>query len=99
MSLARSSMSGAYDRLHFPSGGVADELPRRRELAEAMSHHVLGDEHGDEELAVVDVEREAHELRRDHRAPRPGPHHLLGAGAEHAVDLALEAGVDVGALL
>src|SRR4029453_6056069 len=38
------------------------ERPRRRELAELVSHHVLGDVHGDELLAVVHRHRVSHHL-------------------------------------
>src|SRR5215469_16753088 len=59
--------------------GVAVERARRRELAELVAHHVFRDEHRDVLLAVVDAESEAHELRQDRRAPRPGLDHFLAS--------------------
>src|SRR3954463_5268561 len=53
-------------------GGVAGEVARRRELAELHPDHVLVDRDGDEFPAVVDVERQADELRQDGGAARPG---------------------------
>ena len=46
--------------------------------------HVLGDVDGHEQLPVVDVEGQSDHLRRDHRAPRPGADHLLGARGDRA---------------
>src|SRR4029078_5107248 len=54
---------------------VGREGAGRRELAELVTDHLLGDVHRDELLAVVDAERQADELRHDRRAPRPGLHH------------------------
>src|SRR5215471_12775503 len=56
------------------------ELPGRRKLAQLVPHHVLGDVHGDEFLAVVHRHRLSHELGKDRRAPRPRAHDLLLAG-------------------
>ncbi len=55
------------------------EGARRRELAELVADHVLGDQHRNVLLAVVDAEGEAHELRQDRRAARPGLDHVLAA--------------------
>src|ERR1700688_4851192 len=49
---------------------VAVERAGRRELAEFVADHFLGDDHRDVLLAVVDAEGEAHELREDGRTPR-----------------------------
>ena len=51
----------------------------RRELAELVADHLLGDVHRDELLAVVDAERQADELRQDRRAARPGLDHFVAA--------------------
>ena len=49
----------------------------RRELAELVTDHVLGDEHGDELPAVVHGERQADRIRRDRASARPGLDDLL----------------------
>ena len=56
----------------------------RRELAELVTDHLLGDVHRDELLAVVDAERQADELRQDRRAPRPGLDHFAAHGLPRA---------------
>ena len=59
------------------------ERARRRELAELVADHVLGDQHRDVLPAVVDGDREADHVRQDHRAARPGLDRLaivLGGG-------------------
>src|SRR5262245_51582957 len=60
------------DRLDLLGRGVALENPRRRELAELVADHVLGDEHRHVLAAVVHGDRESDHVRQDHRAPRPG---------------------------
>src|ERR1700674_3413649 len=63
---------------------VALEGPRRRKFAQLMPHHVFGDVHRDELLAVVDRNGVPHKLGKNGGAPRPRPHHLfLIGGAEH----------------
>src|SRR4051794_16381984 len=59
---------------------VAAEGPRRRELAELVTDHRLGDEHRDVLAAVVHGDRVAEHGRHDHRAARPGLDHVLGVG-------------------
>src|SRR5690606_5155801 len=54
------------------------EGPGDGELAELVAHHVLVDQHRNVVAAVVDGDREAHHLRQDHRAARPGLDRLLG---------------------
>ena len=61
-------------------GGVAGEVAGRRELAELHADHVLVDRHRHELAAVVDVERQADELRQDGRAARPGLDRRAAAG-------------------
>ena len=63
---------------------VAVEGAGRRELAELVADHVLGDEHRDVLLAVVDAEGQADELRQDGRAARPGLDHVLAAASRAA---------------
>ena len=76
----------------------AERLRFGSELAEAMANHVLRHEDGHEELAVVDMEGESHEVRRDHRAPRPGLDDALSSARRELIDLPLKARVDVGSL-
>lgn len=40
-------------------------LPRHGKLAQFVSHHLFSDGHWDVVLAVVDLERDAHELGQD----------------------------------
>src|SRR5689334_2135891 len=51
---------------------VAVERTRRSEFAELVADHLFRDVHRDEGFAVVDLEGEAHKLRKDRRAARPG---------------------------
>ena len=52
--------------------GVTPEVTRRGEFAEFMAYHVLSDVHRDELVAIMNCERVAYEIRRNHRATRPG---------------------------
>src|SRR5690606_7817954 len=72
-------LSACSSALALLVGGVAGEVARRSELAELVADHVLVDGHRDELLAVVDVERQADELRKHRAAARPGLDR--GAGA------------------
>src|SRR5256885_3767189 len=60
--------------------GVAVEGAGRRELAELVADHVLGHQHRDEFVAVIDAKGQADELRENRRAARPGAAHLVAAG-------------------
>src|SRR3982750_221948 len=51
---------------------MAEEGARRSELTELHADHVLIDRHRHELAAVVDIERQADELRQDRRTARPG---------------------------
>ena len=75
----RGLLAHASDPLRLLVGGVAVEGAGRRELAEFVADHVLGHQHRDEFVAVVDAEGEADELREDGRAPRPGLDDLVAA--------------------
>src|SRR5215211_3564388 len=66
---------------------VAAERPRRRELAELVADHRLGDEHGHVLAAVVDGDRVPDHLREHGRGPRPGLVHLLDAPHEALLDV------------
>ena len=58
---------------------MAVEGAGRRELAEFVTDHVLGHQHRDEFVAVVDAEGQPDELREDGRAARPGLDDLVAA--------------------
>src|SRR5438876_1640857 len=68
-------------------GGMTVEGARRRKLAELVADHVLGDQHRDELVAVVDAERQADELREDRRAPRPCLDDLVAPGSARLLRL------------
>src|SRR5579872_3149905 len=74
--------------------GVAVEGARRRELAELVADHVLGHQHRDEFVAVVDAEGQADELREYRRAPRPGADHFVPSRAARLLRLLQEIAVD-----
>src|SRR5260370_10213095 len=59
---------------------MAGEGPGRRELAELVSDHLLGEVDRDELAAVVDAARQPDELRQDRRAPRPRLDHFAAHG-------------------
>src|SRR5690606_18351059 len=80
--------------LHLLVRRVAVKRTGRRELAELVTDHVLGDQHRDELLAVVDAEREADELRQDGRPPRPCPDHLVAARLARLLGLLQQIAVD-----
>ena len=50
---------------------MATEDAGRSELAKFVTHHVLGDIHGDELVAVVNGNGLTHKVGRNHRSPRP----------------------------
>src|SRR5215217_35055 len=79
--------------------GVAAEQARRRELAELVTHHVLGHIDRDELVAVVHGEGVAHELGQDRACPAPGLHHPLLVAGRHGGHLAGEVLRDVRPLL
>src|ERR1044072_1002710 len=78
---------------------VAAEGAGRRELAELVADHRLGDEHRDVLAAVVHRDRVAEHGRDDHRAAGPGLDDVLGAGFVLRVHLLDEVVVDEGPLL
>src|SRR5229473_653114 len=75
-------------------GSVAVEGACRRELAELVANHVLGDQHRDELVAVIDAKGQADELREDRRAPRPGLDDLVAPGCARLLGLLQEVAVD-----
>src|SRR5688500_10546685 len=51
----------------------------RSELAKLVADHFLGDVHRDMLLAVMDAERDTHELRQDGRTTGPDLDHIAAA--------------------
>src|SRR6185437_810359 len=60
--------------------------------------HVLGHQDRDEFVAVVDVEGQPDELRKDRRAARPGADHLVASRAARLLRLLQQITVDKGSL-
>src|SRR5215510_2700279 len=75
-------------------GAMAEIVPRRREFAELVADHVLAHQHGRELLAVVNLEREADELRHDGGAARPRLDGLAAAAAGGLLGLGQQITVD-----
>src|SRR5262245_7100753 len=88
----------ALGRRFRPDGllvaAVAVEGPRRRELAELVADHVLGDADGNVLLPVVNAECQADELRQDGRAPAPNANDLIAARCPHGLRLFEQITVD-----
>src|SRR4051794_39728726 len=78
---------------------VAAVGPRRRELAELVADHRVGDEHRHVLAAVVHRDRVADHLGHDHRAARPGLDDVVAALLVLAVHLLHQVAVHEGALL
>src|SRR5262245_8650333 len=64
---------------------MAVERTRRRELAELVADHFLGDDHRDVLLPVIDAEGQPDELRQDRRAPRPDADHFVASGRTRGI--------------
>src|SRR6476620_1890369 len=78
---------------------VAAEGAGRRELAELVADHRLGDEHRDVLAAVVHGDRVPEHVRDDRGTTRPRLDHVLGALVVLDVHLLEQVVVDEGALL
>src|SRR3954451_13690548 len=78
---------------------VSTEGAGRRELAELVTDHGLGDEHRDVLATVVHRDGVTQHGRDDHRAARPGLDHVLAVGLVRGDHLAKQVLVDEGALL
>ena len=81
-------------RFLVAAASMAVEGAGGRELAELVADHVLGDEHRNVLVAVVDAEGDADELRQDRRTARPGLDHVLAAGAARGFCLLQQIAVD-----
>src|SRR5438105_1432200 len=59
--------------------GVAVEGPGRSKLSELVPDHVLGHEHRNEFVAIIDAEGEPDELGKNGGSARPGPDDLVAS--------------------
>src|ERR1043165_4578772 len=75
-------------------GRVAVERARRRELAELVADHFLGDVDRDVLVAVVDAERQSDELREDRGAPAPDLDHLVAGRTARGLCLLQQIAID-----
>src|SRR5688500_5329745 len=66
----------------------------RRKLAELVTHHVLGDVHGNERLAVMHTERVANEIRCNRGSAGPRLDWLLGASLCRLLDFLKQVVID-----
>src|SRR5688500_9077196 len=80
-------------------GGVATERARRRELAQLVPDHVLGDVDGNELLPVVHRHGVPDHLGDHRRSARPRLDHALLVDAVHLLDLLEQRRVDERTLL
>src|SRR5262249_61772656 len=85
---------GTRRALGFAIRRMAVEHSRRRELAELVADHLLGDHHRDVLLAVVDAEGQPDELRQDGRTPAPDLDHLVPARRARSFRLLEQIAVD-----
>src|SRR5258708_6259317 len=81
---------GRRRRNDLLGGRMRLERSRQRELAQLVPDHVFRDVHRNVLFAVVDRDRQADEIRRDRRAPRPGLDRPLVGGCASGLDLRLE---------
>src|SRR5918995_4921924 len=70
--MAETCIALLRSRLDLLGRRVTLENPRRRELAQLVADHVLGDEHRHVLAPVVHGDRQPDHVRQDHRAARPG---------------------------
>src|SRR5258705_8066735 len=77
---------------------MAIEHAGRRELAELVADHLLGDHDRDVLLPVVDAEGQTDELRQNGRAPAPDPDHFVPPGRTRDLRLLEQIAVDERAL-
>src|SRR3954454_13394955 len=81
-----SRCSCAALHLRLAVAGVALEGTRRREFAELVAHHLLGDEHGNVLTTAAHRDRVPDHLGEDRRCARPGAHHPLLVLRVHVLD-------------
>src|SRR5260370_34913314 len=74
--------------------GVPVEGPGWRKLAEFVADHILGHQHRDEFVPVIDAKGQPDELRKDRRAPRPSPDHFVAARGARLLRLFEQIAID-----
>src|SRR4029077_21112190 len=84
---ARRGCAGYGRHFALPVAGVTVERPRRRELAQLVSDHVLRDEDWDELSTVVHRERQPDGVRRDCAPTGPGLDDLLALSSRRRGNL------------
>src|SRR5271165_1606891 len=89
----------ARRRNHFLVRRVSLEGARQRKFAQLVANHVFRDVHRNVLLAVVNGDRQAHEVRSNGRAPRPGLDRPLVRGRPGCLDLRLQMVIDKRTLL
>src|SRR5947209_9459933 len=87
----RSRAGGA---LGLAVGRMAVEHAGRRELAELVADHLLGDHYRNVLLPVVDAKGQADELRQDGRAPAPDSDHFVPPGCARDLRLLQQIAID-----
>ena len=76
---------------------MTSKVAGRGELAELVTDHLLGDVHRDELVPVVNGDRMADKVRRDHAGTGPGlDHFLLLATIIHSKNSLLQGFLDIG---
>ena len=65
------------------------------ELAQLVSHHVLGYVNGNKLVTIVYCDSVTYEVGRNHRGARPSLHNSLLTTLVHSVNLLLELDTDV----
>src|SRR5262245_21418922 len=73
---------------------MAVERAGRRELAELVADHLLGHQHRNVLVAVVDAERQPDELRQDRGAAAPDLDHLIAGRTARGFRLLQQIAVD-----
>src|SRR5919197_4079346 len=86
--VSRPCPSSLLLHLGLAVAGMRAKGARRRELAELVPDHLLGDEDRHVLAAVVDRDRVADHLREDRGGARPGAHHPLLVLLVHRLDAA-----------
>src|SRR5258706_1044305 len=92
-------LPGRRGRGHLLVGRVALEGARQREFAQLVANHVFRHVDRNVRLAVMHGDRQAHEIRRDGGAARPGPDRLLVVDRARLFHLGLQVTIDERAFL
>src|SRR5262245_27231638 len=91
---ARRRCGRSGPALGLAVGRMAVERPGQRELTELVADHLLGHQHRDVLVAVVDAERQSDELRQDRGAPAPDLDHVMSTRSARGLRLLEQIAVD-----